>query len=512
MADLTRLQSATDAAESRYAPLSWLAVTAVAVGGIFVIVILVLAGMALWGGKTLYIPQLLVIPCLGILLAFAARRSIRNSEGARSGTEYANVGWWLCVISGLLFFAYLWAMEFSIRSDAERQLLQWADSVLKCDPTNPNDPATREAFLKTIDPGKLESAEVKDPRVFEATYSLPFASFRQCSLLVIAARNRDTARIIPKGLVSWDQQEGEIQCQVAGILSCAEGDFPITLPMKSMTSGKRKWQILGTDKYIPEDPITHKPVGTRTRYGWVLDRVNDLAMEATTDFSLTLLNQQPRQPVVGDRVQFVPPVTLGQALAIETFITGELSKDGLKKGTQFAELVLLSSFGRLVLLGGSGSLWGKQISLPDSFFAREDGKPISAEDRRTLASCFDPKWPIPERLTPPGRKNKAVTLGNSLIFATDSQITVKTAIELKPDTGEFLTNPQMYTVGRLVFVCDDPELIKDLAQAKQSQSSSSQEPPADLKSKTYRLRVVGIESNLPKMSPPSQRSSPGPEG
>jgi hypothetical protein len=298
--------------------------------------------------------------------------------------------------------------------------------------------------------------------------------------------------------VTWEQQEGELVCEAAGLLHCAEGDFPVSVRMRATTAdGKRRWQVLPSEQFIPEGE-GHKPIGGRTRYGWMVDRLNDVAVDATTEVALTLMGHQPRQPLFAAGYQYVPPSALGQGVTIDTFVSGKLPR-----GT--AERILLSAFGRQMVLGGGGALWGETITPPDSFFAREDGKPLSADDLKLLRSCFDPRVPIPERIVPPGRRNPMMVLRNSVISIGDDRVTVKTAVEMKPDSQEFQANAQLYTVGRLVFVCDDPQVVKEFREAKQARGALSGTPPPDVATRSYPLRLVGLESNLPRLTPPAQQ-------
>jgi hypothetical protein len=512
MADTTpKLNSATDASEVRYAPLSWAAVAAAAVGVAFVFTILFLGWTAVSQGKSQYIPVLLAVPVIGVLLAFAARRLIRNSEGARTGIEYANFGWWACVVSGLCYGAYLLAVDFSVRSDATRQMTQWAGKLTQANPANPDDPVVREAFIKTIDIANQTGSQVKDPKVFQATFGIPFGLFRQTNLMLISARNKDTAKVTAEGLLGWEQKEEELTCEVRGDLTCAEGKFPLLVKMKSVVADKtRQWQIMGIDKFILEDQY-HRPLGLRTRYGWVVHRAIGQAEGLAINFAYTVGNQQLRQKPLGPNSPFMPPVALGQSLAIDAFVRRRIEP-------AVAEKVLLSSLDRAMLLGGAGGFWAGDTDLPDEFFAREDGKPLSADDRLALKSCWAPKVPAYDRITPPGHKNQMAAQWNPIVEVSDTQVMVKYPLEMKPEAGEFITNPQMYTTGRLVVVFDDPQLAADLTAARKELAAVGGDPtraihptpPDDIATRDYKYRAVRIESNLPKLVPPSPKGAGGP--
>lgn len=496
MADLTpRLTSATDASDARYAPLSGLAVVSALVGGGFVLALLVLGVISYRQGKSLQSSFLLLLPVVGLLTAFAARRSIRSSEGARTGIEYANAGWWLSVVGGLCFFAYLFAVDWSVRSECQRQFSKWADEFIQADPANPNDPAIRAAFVKTIPPQRQKSALANDPKLFEAEFGPILAVFRQTNLLLIAARNRDTAKVVPLGLADWKQTDKEVVCDVTAKLTCAEGEFPITLSMLGAAGDKgREWQILRQNLFIPEDSY-NRPVGNRTRYGWMVERLDIDAREAATQIVATMNNQLGRVPLY-------LPNALGQSLTVDTFVapTPGVTAD-------LAEKVLITAAARLVLVGGPGLLWKGTTAPPPDFFAREDGKPLSDDERQKLQSVWDPPGFVQDRLSMPGKRNVADPARNSLVLVEANRLVVKVPVEIKPSSADYQANPNAYAMAKLVLVCDDPAKATELAAAKAAVGPPTNTPPEDLRTPRYTFRLARIESNLNALSPVSTQNA-----
>jgi hypothetical protein len=498
MADATpRLSSATDASEVRYAPLSWLAVCALVTGVVYLFALVLLGFISFRQGKPLVSVPLLVLPAIGILLAFAARRSIRTSEGARTGDNYANLGWWMCVIGGLCYGAYWFAVDWSMRSEAERQMKRWAETLISADPSNPNDPKLREAFNQTIQLERWNSEEVTNDRIFQVQYGAGMNIFRHTNLLVLAARNRESAKITRTGLAMSEDKENEQIHLVAGILSCDEGDFPIEVRFRSVvTERSRQWQVIGEPVYIRQDQY-YRPIGDRTRYGWLMERLQFVAHEQTAEFAFTLGNQQARQQPLNSPFPF-PPVAFGQALAIETFV-----KNGLAHDTP--EKILLSALHRAQLAGPAAVIRPGGTDPGEDFFAREDGKPMSAEDRKTLMTVWDPPVYDPARFMPAGMRNANDPIRNSVIVVEPNRITVKVPVELKPYGGEFLTSPSAFSIGKLVMVCDDPAAIKEFNDARSAPRSLSNRVPEDLVNKRFPLRVIRLESNLPKLTPPAPK-------
>jgi hypothetical protein len=498
MADVTpKLSSATDASEVRYAPLSWLAVGSLVMGGLFVLTFAILGFISYQQSKPLLNAPLLAIPIIGLLLAFAARRSIRQSEGARTGLQYANIGWWLCVIGGLCYGAYLFGTDWTIRTDAERQMKTWAEKFATIDPNKTDDPVLRDVFIQTVEIERKNSRQVTDPSIFQATFGAPLNTFRHSNLVMLTTRNRDSVQIVPQGLRYWEQQEQDIKCTVAGVLSCAEGDFPLEVQLRSAVSEQsRQWQVTGQPVYIPQDQ-SGRPFGARTRYGWLIDRLQGDAKELTQEFALTLMNQQPRQTQFNSAYPF-PPLSLGQALATETYIDKKLPRD-------IAEKILVSSLGRFQLAGPTALIWPSRADLPEDFFGREDGKPLSADDRKVLSTIWNPTYFNPMRLVPAGWINTGDPIRSVVIGIEANKLTVKVPIEMKPAGGDFLSNPALYTLGKLVFVCDDPATLTEFNQARTAPRQLISEPPGDLREKRFPLRVVRVESNMMKASPPAPK-------
>ncbi|MCX8140615.1 MAG: hypothetical protein N3E46_13115, partial [Gemmataceae bacterium] len=80
------LPATTDTSD--YVPVSWMAVAAALVAAAFVFTLLFAAYTAFTTRRPLVLPELLVLPAIAIVLSFAARRLIQNSEGTRTGLLY----------------------------------------------------------------------------------------------------------------------------------------------------------------------------------------------------------------------------------------------------------------------------------------------------------------------------------------------------------------------------------------------------------------------------------------
>lgn len=280
MPDTTpRLHTAPNDLTANYSPLSWYAMGAFVIAIIFAVLLVVLGLSALLENKPFNESWLFLLPILGMVLAFAGRRHIRNSEGTRQGEKYANAAWWICVVGALGYGANLLAIGFTIRSDAEGMFTRWTNKMMEADPNNLADTATAEAFYPITEAGQRDNFSSIDYQKMRAIYGPKFVQFRQNKIFVILARNKGQCQFVSNGLQNWEQTSGQIECTIAGTLKTPEGDYPLLIPMLAKTGPKgRTWQIRVPDGYIVEGP--GKPVIQRTNYGWWMEHLSNSAMMA----------------------------------------------------------------------------------------------------------------------------------------------------------------------------------------------------------------------------------------
>jgi len=279
MPDTTpRLQTAPNDNTSQYAPLSWYAMAAFIVAILFAVLLVALGLSALTENKPFNESWLFLFPVLGLVLAFAGRRQIRNSEGTRTGEKYAGWAWWICVVGSLGYGANLLAIGYTIRSDAEKTFAAWTKNMLEANPADANDPSTAAAFYPLTEAGQRENIKASDAQKMRAIYGPKFAQFRQNKVLAILSRNKGQCEFVSEGLQNWEQTPGKIECTLAGTLKTPEADYPLIVPMLAKTGPKgREWQIRIPDGFIPEGQ--GKPI-LRTPFGWWMESLSASAMVA----------------------------------------------------------------------------------------------------------------------------------------------------------------------------------------------------------------------------------------
>lgn len=492
MADTTpRLHSAPVDPQTNYAPLSWMAAAAFGVAALFALVLIFLAYFAFRERKPIIEPWLFVFPILGIVLAFAARRHIRNSEGTRTGMEWASIAWWICVVGGLSYFAYLRATEFTISSDTDKQFAAWSDNLKKSDPNAANDLALSAAFYQTLPPAQRGAFTANNTTEMQNRFGPDMVTFRQNKLLMMLQRNPDRAEIVAGGLQQYQQTPGKIECSLSALLKTPEGEFPIVIPMvATVTNGKREWQISAFDGYVQDSPGT-----LRTPYGWLVQWLEGTARASAEQFIATLSARtlQDGFPVA------VPEGILAQPVAHDVFGTHKLTKP-------IGDRIVFSAMERAKITGALGLFWPTspeyardlrgplfvQIPMPD-------GKMLPDAGRGDFLHCWDNAGF--DTIAMAGRNIVTTTDKNALIRFFPDRVEASIPIELKVPKSDPKGSAAL---GRLVLTLDDPAALAELSEARElGLKGEKTATPKDFQKPSPKWKVARIESNLKVIRAPA---------
>lgn len=510
MADAPKLNSATDATSAKYAPLSWLALLALLVAVLFVLLLLVLGWNAYSAGQPLMEVGLFVLPAAGLLLAFIARRQIRTAEGARTGEGYANAAWWICVVVGACYAAFLLATDLAVRADAEKELLRWTDKLHQAGGESADQPV-REAYAKTLDPAAGAAVFNNPAAVHGPQNALAFAHFRHSPLVLIWGRNRDTAKLVPNGLQKWEvTPDGKLQCVAAATLKCPEGEFPVYVPMQGTTDPNtkvRSWQVQPGQKYL--DP----ELASFTRYGWLMAALEWRSVEAASQFCSVLNGAPP----------------FAQSAAVDNFIARS-------RPVAHTEAVVKGLEARLLLAGPSALVFGpteptrpdpkgdpKTDPRPAYFFARTNGQPMTDDEytrpdggkMRDGLKTLQKLWELPSasglRLSPDARLRPAEVAPRYPIVDTSdpARVLFKVVVDFVPPRDDYRG---LFTTGYLVLACDDPAVLKELSEAKAAGGPLTRERPEWAATRTFNYRVLRLETDLVPITPPPKQTAGDPMG
>jgi hypothetical protein len=471
MAESTNAPSLPSTADTTpYVPVSWMAVAALTVAASFAATLLALSVVAFTNKKPLLEDWLLAMPAIAIVLSFAARRVIRNSEGTRTGEHLANYAWWTALVLGLCYVAYLFAIDFAIRRDARAEAKKWMDQVAKG-----TDDDLDMAFLRTIPPGARQGISATDKFQLRSRFRDELLAFRTCDLLKIAQRNRGELEFSP-GAVNWSYKPGTVECVLQGTVKCPEGTFPIVVPLKGVEgvvtaeggSVGRQWMITRP----PASGFIDQARATRTAYGWLL-MFFEIDGGGFGKGYVSHLAGGPSAHTYAYRAFVVPG--------------GDRAGWSAVAADQLAHLAF--AVPARAAFGDAG-----YAEYMDKHFYKAPGgaEPSADQKARFLAS-----WNA-QGLRPAGDKLKDaggnVTDKEDLVTVTDSAIEVRVPVEI-PVLG---TGKIEVARGRLVVACTDPAVLAEVKQLKASanpaQGTSS--PPEELMRKKVLWRVVRVESDM----------------
>ncbi len=481
MAEPTNAPSLPSTADpTPYVPVSWAAAAAATVAATFLGTLLVLGYFAYVNKKPLLVEELLAMPVVALVLCFAARRMIRNSEGTRTETLYGvnlvNTAWWTSLVVGLCFAAYLFAIGYAIRRDARVEAEKWMAQVVKG-----TDESTETAFKVTIPPGQ-RSAVANDRYQLQTRYRDELLSFGTCDLLKLAQRNKGELEFVP-GPVTWAYKPGTVECVVTGTVKCAEGVFPVLVPLKgtdgvSGEGGGRQWTITrpGGGGFVDQARVA------RTPYGRMLQQLEQEGSNVGREF-VRHLSFGPSSHVYAYRAFVMPG--------------GDRATWAPMAFDPIAQLA-----GAAPIRAAAGD-FGYAEYIDKHFFKFRNGAEPPSDKKEQFLRSWNAMGikPAGDKLKDPG--GQAIDKEDQ-ITVTESAVEVRVPIEVPlPHTGRLEV-----ARGRLVVVCTDPAVLAELKRLKASANPA--EATAGLAGPSDRARdlwrVQRVESDLA----PVNLTAPGP--
>jgi len=470
-----------------YVSVSWVAVGAATAAYLFIGLLFVFGIVAFRERKPLLLPELLILPVIAIVLSFAARKLIQNSEGTRTGIlfgiDLVKSSWWVALVGGLGFWAYLFAIDYSIRRDAARQSEQWIGLVTKKDLAQDD---INRAFLRTLDPGRRASISPENTAQIQAEFGPLFLSFEQTDLVLLARRNPGECTFSEGVVKDWLYQPGMTKCSYAGVVKCPEGSFPIEFELRGSEGGAkvdaskseqvgRQWAVTFQpgQKFFLQDKVL------RTAYGW---RIAELERSA----------EITAQRFVTDA---------GRDVSTRAFLYQQ-------QITPTPDVKLLEK----AVVASHARLWS--FDFPLAFTMSADYTPYiqnqflrlpgGNEPTPEMKELFLRTW-LENGLLLPGRriKENEKTDTSSFLTVTDTAIEVRVPCEVP------LYGSGTAARGRLVLVCTEPDVLAELkslrAAAKPNEGTAS--PPDTFGKRAIRWRVVRVESDMKEV-----KVQPGPGG
>jgi hypothetical protein len=475
-----RLASADPGKEPGYAPISWTAVAALSLAIFFALLMAVVLLSAFRRGQQAIEPWLLFFPAVVIVLVFVARRQIRASEGTRAGERYANTAWWIAVVCGLGYVAYLGAIEFAIRRQANQEFVNWSNYLKDLNPNDPKDPNFFHALHMTLDPGVRGSIPAGEPARIESTFRDAVTGFRSTDLIRLCSRNRGSVEFRPQGLQDWQQKPTEVSCTLIATLATPEGEHRLVVPMRAVIDEKtknRRWQIAPAQGgYIKSRVLTP--------YGWQVEYVEASARQFSQEF-LSRLSNPGGAPFA--YLAFVHP-GWDPKRAVDTII------------------------GVPAIAGGPATLLPYPAGGEEHLSRKVFTKPGGAQHDATDVARFMTLWNTPARLVPAGTymRNSPET-NPTLIFEPDV-ITCRVPIEIQ--LGGHSSGPGAALARGALLLRVTREAIPDLfneldSSRKEGATAGLSDRPTNTSfaNRIIPWRVVRIETDLRPLTP-QERGEP----
>ena len=472
-----------------YVPVSWMAVGAMGVSMLFLLLLLVLGNDARVQRRPLLMPELLALPAIAVVLSFAARRIIRNAEGTRTGVLFGidlpNASWWIAVVCGLGYGAYLFAVEYAVRRDAQAEVERWVETLQKVDAAITDDPSLARAFHRTRDPNERANIPSTDSQQLEGRWGNEFITFRQTDLVRLLHRNPGKCEFSIGGLRDWSQKATGVDCVYNLTLKCPEGTFPLQVPLKGVetgagsgSAGGRQWQVvLVNTGYINRDAARLTP------YGWFVRQLERQGAEEGGQF-IQLCAERRMRP----------------------FAYMDFAKD-----TGAAELAHMTAGGfgaRAALLGTTAAMtWypSQEIyaATASRLFTLVGGRKPDDNQMKTFQDAWNTVG-----LAPAGSRLQGNPDVNTLVAFTDQSIEVRVPLEIPlPATKGAITAAR----GRLVLECTTPGAAEEAKRLREAAdpNQGSTIPPDDIRRKTFTWKLLRIESDLRRVQIETGPGEPG---
>jgi hypothetical protein len=493
-----------------------MAVGAAVVAAVFLIVLIVLGYGAYKSRRPLIAPEILILPVVAIVLSFAARRLIRNSEGTRTGELFGanlpTVAWWVGLVGILGYGTYLFAIDFSIRRDAEGEVTRWIELVRKPDDPSGPDPLD-QAFVRTLEPGRRGPYVGLTDRAdlhtrLQSNFRDQLLAFELTDLIRLVRRNPGACDFQQGGLRDWVYRDAGIECVYAGTLRCPEGLFPYQIPLRGFEPSPgaegaalgRQWQIV-----LPQTGFLQRDAMKLTPYGWMMLNLERQGGE----YGLSVILLASAGPAVHPYLYhaFVrggeDPRVWCRALRLAPPSSGGI--DHPPSPSWFDHV----SNQNVQIAAGGGPVVALPYTLDYQAFLRNDffrapgGGPPDDEKRTKFLRL----WNEDRGITPAGAGLRSSADTAPIIVITPAAVEVRIPVEIPVDT-----KGEAFARGRLVVACTDPQVLAELQSLRASAdpNAATAQEPQTTRDRVVTWRPVRVESDLYAIKPQGPGPGQGP--
>ncbi|HEX3149114.1 MAG TPA: hypothetical protein VHR66_13640 [Gemmataceae bacterium] len=487
MAELTPIPSTQRPAESGYQPVAGYAVAAMVVAGLFAIATLVLIYVAIRQQRTPLSYEVLVLAAGGVVLSIIGRSQIKSSEGTRTGLRLTAIAWWICVLGGAGFAAFLVANEQYLKRESRRSADEFFEDL--------RNGRMHSAFLLHMMPPDQRGRATPDAPEFEQIYSLGgYTAFANNEVVRMFQRNGAAVKFEHLGSRDVGQENNGFKITHSYRISAPEGQFDIDIKLiavEKRAGEKLQWYCPGGAAGIGQP----KPEFL-TRYGRLrieMEMEGDLVCKEWVGF---LGNHRPG------------PAHLMTLTAAERE-RGDLAlRRAVMLGGWFAANIDIP----VEFLPGERAKRGKTgvDDLLESGFFRsdDDGSPVPSDKIDALKKYFRAGQLLPSNPTR-GNPMSNDAAERPTYIRTESSVTVLVPMDL------VMANPREFTPCTIAVECTNPEVIAAINAAFKEGANQKDDGSVTLRTLPQRdWRIAWFKTKMEPAAPLSNSNSPrmGPGG
>lgn len=344
------LGAAAPGAAETYQPLSLLALAGFGIAVVYSVVVLIGATVALFGRIPWLMPYwTFLIPLGALVICWAARTRIRNSESTLSGLGFTTWGSRLAIVVGLTYAAYYAFTFFAVRLQA----VDFADRFFQ----DLKQGQLEQAFLMAqgVSTKGMEKKELRNtvetrfnqPRGRPGAVG-PFTRFRQDHFVRFIEMDGDKANITPRGVDEWEysKRSYHVVLNYHVATSLVEYDVKVDLSGRDPNPGEpkgRQWQVNFNNGVVAINPESQqaKPLGEEfkrmalTAQNFASEWVGKINQPQWKEAYLDTLKPSERERFRREKkaAQLQPSVELGKLIRIDDtmFWAGKQQREDIKQ-------------------------------------------------------------------------------------------------------------------------------------------------------------------------------------
>jgi hypothetical protein len=221
-----------------YRPISALAIAALGVAVLTALIVSAIGIAAKVKGKAILVWPVVGLAVVGLVLAVVARWQIRRSEGTRAGLGLANAAWWLSLLFGCGYAAFLAATELAVRKQAQAIADQWFGFLAAGKP--------ELAFRLTRDPSQQKSIPENAVDIRRRFGATEVPAFVRNDLVSVFRTWKGKTQVNWTGIRELQTTPAGYEADLNYVVRSPEGAYDIAvtaLGYDDPATGARHWQI-----------------------------------------------------------------------------------------------------------------------------------------------------------------------------------------------------------------------------------------------------------------------------